>query len=67
MSTSYWVDQGAAGPVISLARHGATCSFKSNNVFMTPTGEYIISICVICWLGESIEHFYCQPNKTVYL
>ena len=40
MSTSYRVDQDAAGPVISLARHGAACSFKSNNVFMTPTGEY---------------------------
>ena len=33
-------DQSAARPVISVARHGATCSFKSNNVFMTPTGEY---------------------------
>ena len=38
-STSYWNDQSAARPIISVARHGATCSFKSNNVFMTPTGE----------------------------
>ena len=39
MLTSYRDDQDAAGPIISLARHGAACSFKSNNVFMTPTGE----------------------------